>query len=161
MLLITPSGLCTLQLNAVVYVGDGRSREVIRAFEFGGTFTAPGCNPASSNRSRPYSFEVLITTYELALKDAALLGKINWAFLMVDEAHRLKNSESALYQVCFGGIAHCVRPNTWEGGNGNAGCLLLKLPPTALTADASPYTNPGIMQPNAAFTAPPLCFELD
>jgi hypothetical protein len=43
----------------VVYVGDGRSREVLRAFEF------PG---AESNRSRPYGFEVLITTYELVLK---------------------------------------------------------------------------------------------
>lgn len=44
--------------------------------------------------------QVLITTYELALKDAALLSTVPWAFLMVDEAHRLKNAESALYQVC-------------------------------------------------------------
>jgi hypothetical protein len=53
--------VCTscLQVNAVVYVGDGRSREVIRAFEF------PG---APSNRSRPYGFEAIITTYELVLK---------------------------------------------------------------------------------------------
>eukprot|EP00878_Enallax_costatus_P045790 GHUV01055275.1.p1 GENE.GHUV01055275.1~~GHUV01055275.1.p1 ORF type:complete len:311 (+),score=100.50 GHUV01055275.1:1067-1999(+) len=85
-------------LNALVYVGNGRSREVIRAFEFGGSFALPG-STSSSNRSRPYNFEVLITTYELVLKDAALLGKINWAYMMVDEAHRLKNSESALYQV--------------------------------------------------------------
>lgn len=49
-------------MNAVVYVGDGRSREVIRAFEF------PG---APSNRSRPYGFEAIITTYELVLKVGA------------------------------------------------------------------------------------------
>lgn len=89
--------LC-LQLNALVYVGNGRSREVIRTFEFGGGFALPGTN-CSSNRNRPYNFEVLITTYELVLKDAPLLSKINWAYMMVDEAHRLKNSESALYQV--------------------------------------------------------------
>lgn len=48
-----------LQVNAVVYVGDGRSREVIRNFEF------CGC---PSSRSRPYGFEAIITTYELVLK---------------------------------------------------------------------------------------------
>jgi hypothetical protein len=47
----------------VVYVGDGRSREVLRAFEFPGSAT---------NRSRPYGFEVLITTYELVLKVRAV-----------------------------------------------------------------------------------------
>jgi chromodomain-helicase-DNA-binding protein 1 len=34
----------------------------------------------------------------LLLQDAALLKQIPWAYLLVDEAHRLKNSESALYQ---------------------------------------------------------------
>jgi chromodomain-helicase-DNA-binding protein 1 len=32
------------------------------------------------------------------MQDAALLRQIPWAYLLVDEAHRLKNSESALYQ---------------------------------------------------------------
>lgn len=34
----------------------------------------------------------------LLLQDALLLKQIPWAYLLVDEAHRLKNSESALYQ---------------------------------------------------------------
>lgn len=48
-------------LNAVVYVGDSRSREVLREFELplGGAQAATG---------RLWRFEVLITTYELALK---------------------------------------------------------------------------------------------
>ena len=45
-------------------------------------------------------FNVLITTYELVLKDADLLReKCDWSYLIVDEAHRLKNNESALYKV--------------------------------------------------------------
>eukprot|EP00879_Flechtneria_rotunda_P031045 GHRR01033875.1.p1 GENE.GHRR01033875.1~~GHRR01033875.1.p1 ORF type:complete len:160 (-),score=35.76 GHRR01033875.1:90-569(-) len=99
-----------IQLNSVVYVGDGRSREVVRAFEFSSSTSAAG-----SNRSRPYAFEVLITTYELGLKDAELLGKVHWAYLMVDEAHRLKNSESALYQVgCVAGSDLETRHTIWR-----------------------------------------------
>ena len=63
--------------------------QVARQFEFYNTH----------NTGRPFKFDVLITTYELVLKDAAELGKVKWSYLMVDEAHRLKNHESALYMV--------------------------------------------------------------
>ena len=63
--------------------------QVIRNFEF---YTG-------RTSGRLYKFEVLITTFELVLKDAATLGKVKWNYLMVDEAHRLKNHESALYQA--------------------------------------------------------------
>lgn len=63
--------------------------QVIRTFEF-----------STGKRSgRVYKFDVLITTFELVLKDAEQLGDIRWSYLVVDEAHRLKNSESALYRV--------------------------------------------------------------
>ena len=63
--------------------------QVIRNFEF---YTG-------RSSGRLYKFEALITTFELVLKDAATLGRVKWNYLMVDEAHRLKNHESALYQV--------------------------------------------------------------
>lgn len=65
-------------LNAVVYVGDTKSREVIRQFEFN--------NRRRSDRE--FKFEALITTYELVLKDSDILSQIRWNFLVVDEAHR-------------------------------------------------------------------------
>lgn len=65
--------------------------QVIRKFEF--------TNTESNKGPRPYKFEVIITTYELVLKDSEILGQIYWNFLIVDEAHRLKNNDSALYQV--------------------------------------------------------------
>lgn len=65
--------------------------QVIRKFEF--------TNTSDNGNVRPYKFEAIITTYELVLKDAEILGQIYWNFLIVDEAHRLKNNDSALYQV--------------------------------------------------------------
>uniref|UniRef100_A0A8C0UY55 Chromodomain-helicase-DNA-binding protein 1-like n=1 Tax=Cyanistes caeruleus TaxID=156563 RepID=A0A8C0UY55_CYACU len=44
-------------------------------------------------------YHALLTTYEICLKDAAFLKYFNWAALVVDEAHRLKNQNSLLYKT--------------------------------------------------------------
>ncbi|KFQ25461.1 Chromodomain-helicase-DNA-binding protein 1-like, partial [Merops nubicus] len=44
-------------------------------------------------------FHVLLTTYEICLKDATFLKSFNWAALVVDEAHRLKNQSSLLHRT--------------------------------------------------------------
>lgn len=41
-------------------------------------------------------FNVLLTTYEYAVKDRAFLSKFKWTYLIVDEGHRMKNSSSKL-----------------------------------------------------------------
>lgn len=49
--------------------------------------------------SKRLKFNAILTTYEIVLKDKALLGALNWAVLLVDEAHRLKNDDSLLYKA--------------------------------------------------------------
>jgi len=49
--------------------------------------------------SKRLKFNAVLTTYEIVLKDKAFLGILNWAALLVDEAHRLKNDDSLLYKA--------------------------------------------------------------
>jgi chromodomain-helicase-DNA-binding protein 7 len=42
-------------------------------------------------------FHVLITTYEVVMKDIHVISKIKWKTLIVDEAHRLKNPNARLF----------------------------------------------------------------
>lgn len=47
--------------------------------------------------SDPGSFDVAVTTYEMAQSDcleAALRTKVHWHTLVLDEGHRLKNTEA-------------------------------------------------------------------
>lgn len=44
-------------------------------------------------------FHVLLTTYELCLKDVSFLRRWKWKVLVVDEAHRLKNQNSLLHKT--------------------------------------------------------------
>ncbi|CAB3408740.1 unnamed protein product [Caenorhabditis bovis] len=73
-------------VNLVVYMGDVVSRDLIRQYEWyvGGT--------------KKMKVNAILTTYEILLKDKAFLSSVDWAALLVDEAHRLKNHESLLYK---------------------------------------------------------------
>jgi ATP-dependent DNA helicase len=44
------------------------------------------------------SFPVVITTYEMIIKDRVHLAKYDWGQVVVDEGHRLKNMDSILMQ---------------------------------------------------------------
>ncbi|CAK9146218.1 unnamed protein product [Ilex paraguariensis] len=44
-------------------------------------------------------FDVLLTTYDIALMDQDFLSQISWHYAIIDEAQRLKNPTSVLYSV--------------------------------------------------------------
>ncbi|KAI0100883.1 SNF2 family N-terminal domain-containing protein [Nemania sp. FL0031] len=43
-------------------------------------------------------FPVVCTSYEMVLRDHAALSKIDWAFIVVDEGHRMKNADAKLFR---------------------------------------------------------------
>lgn len=43
-----------------------------------------------------YKWDVLVTSYEGILRERGKLGKIEWKYLIIDEAHRIKNENSSL-----------------------------------------------------------------
>ncbi|MCL7027490.1 hypothetical protein MKW94_007269, partial [Papaver nudicaule] len=47
-------------------------------------------------------FSVMITHYDLIMRDKAFLKKIHWYYMIVDEGHRLKNHECALAKTVKG-----------------------------------------------------------
>ena len=44
----------------------------------------------------PLKFNVLVTTYEFIMRDRAKLSKVNWQYVVIDEAQRLKDREGRL-----------------------------------------------------------------
>ncbi|KAK4639584.1 transcriptional regulator [Podospora bellae-mahoneyi] len=56
----------------------------------------PNTRKLQQEKIRRGEFQVLLTTYEYIIKDRPLLSKIKWFHMIIDEGHRMKNSNSKL-----------------------------------------------------------------
>ena len=63
----------------------------------------PGRAGAARGAAPP--FRVLVTTYDVLLRDGDVLGAVAWGGVVVDEAHRLRNARSRLLDA----LRRCVR----------------------------------------------------
>lgn len=52
-----------------------------------------------ASRLIPQDFEVCITSYEMCLIEKAALKKFSFEYIVIDEAHRIKNVDSILSQI--------------------------------------------------------------
>ena len=72
--------------HVVPYIGNPPARAIIRQHEL--VYE----NGTECEADAVYKADVVLTTYEMVQADRSTLSKVPWSCLVVDEAHRLKNS---------------------------------------------------------------------
>ncbi|KAL2633919.1 hypothetical protein R1flu_005398 [Riccia fluitans] len=82
-------------LRVMRYVGDKQQRQRMRE----ATCDYINKQPRERRIDPALPFDVLLTTYELAVLDASFLSRHRWRYCIVDEAQRLKNSSTVLYRT--------------------------------------------------------------
>ncbi|KAF8297763.1 hypothetical protein DL93DRAFT_2122689 [Clavulina sp. PMI_390] len=60
---------------------------------------SPALRKALQPSIRVGGFQVLITTFEYIIREKAVLSKIKWLHMIIDEGHRMKNTQSKLSQT--------------------------------------------------------------
>jgi len=90
-------------MYVVTYTGDREARSVIRKHEFSFEDDAIRAGPRASRvkTGAKVKFHALLTSYELVSVDSATLSSVDWAVLIIDEAHRLKNNQSRFFRTLF------------------------------------------------------------
>lgn len=82
-----------------MFHGSAEARDYLVEHEF--YYNIPFVDKPTATRLKKLQitkFNVLITTYEVVLKEIALFSKIKWKALILDEAHRIKNHRSRLFE---------------------------------------------------------------
>ncbi|CAN6703921.1 unnamed protein product [Malus baccata var. baccata] len=82
------------KLKILRYIGDKENRRILRR-----TIYKHVNEQTSSTDVLSLPFDVLLTTYDIALADQDFLSQMPWGYAVIDEAQRLKNPSSVLYNV--------------------------------------------------------------
>jgi superfamily II DNA or RNA helicase len=86
-------------MNAVVYDGSAADKAACFKWDFYTDASKPS-RPGARLRdwpsgTHPFKFDCLLITYDTLRKEAPVLGTIMWQAMVLDEAHRLKDVNSA------------------------------------------------------------------
>lgn len=46
----------------------------------------------------PGEWDVCVTSYEMVIREKSVFKKFNWRYLVIDEAHRIKNEKSKVFE---------------------------------------------------------------
>lgn len=49
----------------------------------------------------PGDWDVCITSYEMCIREKSVFKKFNWRYLVIDEAHRIKNEKSKVDRLMY------------------------------------------------------------
>ncbi|KAJ8447296.1 hypothetical protein Cgig2_013073 [Carnegiea gigantea] len=82
------------KLRVLGYMGEKEHRRMLRR-----TIHEHVQAQSVSNDVSLFPFDVLLTTYDIALIDQDFLSQFPWQYAVIDEAQRLKNPSSVLYGV--------------------------------------------------------------
>jgi len=77
-------------LNILTYIGNGKDRLIMQKYLF-----------FSGSKENHIKFDLLLTSYDILSKDLLFLRSIKWIVAIYDEAHKLKNHKSKIYESCF------------------------------------------------------------
>ena len=84
-------------MNTLLYHGTRAEREEMRISRMGMTKSKNGVSHKKvANAGKDQDFPIIITSYDILMRDAANFRKFEWAYLVVDEGHRLKNKDCKL-----------------------------------------------------------------
>ena len=56
----------------------------------------------------PIPFDACVTSYEMVIKEKNHFKKFHWRYIIIDEAHRIKNENSLLSKVISSIAASCL-----------------------------------------------------